>query len=121
MNNDKNINYEKESKNDNSDSSYTVLEDIIYCSSPKNGIKSKSNIENKSIIIIPNTSGTDMDATHFTFNIFKESSTDIASKEELLNSQKNSNIISDFSISNLQNSKLYSQILLSYKGERDNK
>ena len=121
MNNDKNISDEKESENDNNDSSYTVLEDILYCSSPKTGIKSKSNIENKNVIITPYTSGTDMYATHFTFNIVKEASTDVASKEELLNSHKNSNIISDFSISNIKNSKLDSQLLLSSdKGEREN-
>ena len=119
MNIDKYISDEKESKNDNNENSYTVLEDILYCSSPKTGIKSKSNIENKNVIITPYTSGTDMYATHFTFNIFKESSTDVASKEELLNSKKNSNNISDFSLSNIKNSKLDSQILSSDKAERE--
>ena len=92
-----NINNEKEeSQNPNNDNSYIVLENILYCSSPKTGIKSKSNIENKNIICTPFSSGNDMYATHFTFNIFKEASTDVASKEEILNSHKNSNIISDF-------------------------
>ena len=117
MNSDKNIS-DKDSKNDNNESSYTVLEDILYCSSPKTGIKSKSNVENKNIIITPYKSGIDMYATHFTFNIFKEASTDMASKEELLISKKNTNNISDFSISNLKNSKLDSQLLSSDKGEK---
>ena len=120
MNIDKNISDDKEFKNDNIDSSYTVLEDILYCSSPKTGIKSKSNIENKNVIIIPYASGKDMNATHFTFNIVKEASTDVASKEELLNSQKNTNNISDFSISNNKISKIDSQIISFEKGEKEN-
>ena len=87
----------------NNDNSYIILEDILYYSSPKRGIKSKSNIENKNCIFTPFTSNTGMYNTHFTFNI-KESSTDIGSKEELMNTQKSSNIISDFSL--LKNSKL---------------
>ena len=87
----------------NNDNSYIILEDILYYSSPRRGIKSKSNIENKNYTFTPFTSNTEMYNTHFTFHI-KESSTDIGSKEELINSQKNSNIISDFSL--LKNSKL---------------
>ena len=106
-NDDKNNIEEKEKSNTNNDSSYIVLENILYCSSPIRGIKSKSNIENnKNFIFTPLASNTDMYDTHFTFNIFKEASTDIGSKEEIINSQKNSNIISDFSLSNLRNSKL---------------
>ena len=120
MNIDNNISDEKEPKNDNIDSSYTVLEDILYCSSPKTGIKSKSNIENKNVIIIPYASGKDMNATHFTFNIVKEASTDVASKEELLNSQKNTNNISDFSTSNKRMFKFDNQILSFEKEEKEN-
>ena len=87
----------------NNDNSYIILEDILYYSSPKRGIKSKSNIENKNYTFTPFSSNTEMYNTHFTLHI-KESSTDIGSKEELINSQKNSNIISDFSL--LKNSKL---------------
>lgn len=87
----------------NNDNSYIILEDILYYSSPKRGIKSKSNIENKNYIFTPFASNTEMYNTHFTFNI-KESSTDIGSKEEIINTQKSSNIISDFSL--LKNSKL---------------
>ena len=81
----------------NNDNSYIILEDILYYSSPKRGIKSKSNIENKNYTFTPFSSNTEMYNTHFTLHI-KESSTDIGSKEELINSQKNSNIISDFSL-----------------------
>ena len=87
----------------NNDNSYIILEDILYYSSPRRGIKSKSNIENKNYIFTPFTSNSEMYNTHFTFHI-KESSTDIGSKEELINSRKNSNIVSDFSL--LKNSKL---------------
>ena len=87
----------------NNDNSYIIVEDILYYSSPRRGIKSKSNIENKNCTFTPFASNTEMYNTHFTLHI-KESSTDIGSKEELINSQKNSNIISDFSL--LKNSKL---------------
>ena len=87
----------------NNDNSYIILEDILYYSSPKRGIKSKSNIENKNVIFTPFTSNTEMYNTNFTLHI-KESSTDLGSKEEIINSQKNSNIISDFSL--LKNSRL---------------
>ena len=87
----------------NNDNSYIILEDILYYSSPKRGIKSKSNNENKNYIFTPFNSNNEMYNTHFTFNI-KESSTDLGSKEEIANTQKSSNIISDFSL--LKNSKL---------------
>ena len=104
-----NINIEKkENPNSslNNDNSYTELENVLYCSSPKRGIKFESNIKNKTYAFTPIISNQDMSTTHFTFNIFRDASTDIGSKEEMFNSQKSSNIISDFSISNLKNSKL---------------
>ena len=97
---------EKLDSSKNNDNSYTVLENILYCSSPKRGIKSESNIKTKSYVFTPITSDSDMNATRFTFNIFKEASTDIGSKEEMVNSQKSSNLISDFSISNIKNTNL---------------
>ena len=107
MNNDVNFNNEKEALNSdlNSDNSYILLENILYCSSPKNGIISKSNIKNKQPITIPFTTTSDR-ATYFTFNIFKEESKDITTKDQLINSQKNANIISEFKISSLENAQL---------------
>ena len=87
------------------DNSYTVIENILYCSSPKRGIKSKSNSINKSDIAASISSTIDMHTTNFTFYIVKEASTDIGSKEDNINNQKNSNLISEFSISNFKNSK----------------
>ncbi len=107
--NDMDTSIEEKEKLDSSkinDNSYTVLENILYCSSPKRGIKSESNIKTKSYVFTPITSDSDMNATRFTFNIFKEASTDIGSKEEMVNSQKSSNLISDFSISNIKNTNL---------------
>lgn len=103
-----NISNEKENPNSNNsnDNSYTFLEDILYYSSPKRGIKSKSNADNKKYNFTPFTSNTDMHNTLCTFNIVKEASTDFCSKEEPLSSQKGSNIISDFSISYLKNSNI---------------
>lgn len=103
---DINISYEKDSTNSNKDSSFTLIENILYCSSPKVGIKSKSNIGNKNIICSPPlSSNVDTYTTHFTFNIFQEISTDVASKEELYNNKKNGNIISDFTELILKNAK----------------
>ena len=104
---DINNNIEKESQNSNinTDNSYTVIENILYCSSAKRGIKSKSNVKNKDQAITPFTANSDMQATYFTFNIFREPSTDVGSKEEIINNKKNSNIISEFSILNLKQSK----------------
>ena len=106
--NSTNISNEKENQNSkrSNDNSYIFLEDILYYSSPKRGIKSKSNSDNKQYNFTPFTSNTDMHNTLCTFNIIKEASTDICSKEEPLNSQKASNIISDFSISYLKNSNI---------------
>ena len=100
MNNNE-LSNENESKSIANDSSYIVLEDILYCSSPKRGIKSKSNLKNKNCIITP--SNVNNHGNLFTFSVFREASTDICSKEEVVNSKKSSNIISDFSISYLKN------------------
>ena len=112
-----NINLEKEKENsninndnnNNHDNSFTLVENELYYSSPKRGIKSqsnKSNLGNKNYEITPFTATTENRATYFTFNIFREASTDIGSKEENINSQKSSNITSEYSNSNFKNSKL---------------
>ena len=106
MNDAINISIEKDNQisNINTDNSYTVIENILYYSSPKRGIKSKSNTKNKNDIVTP-ISSTNTHTTHFTFYIVKEASTDIGSKEDNINSQKSSNLISEFSISNCKNAK----------------
>ena len=105
MNDVINISIEKDNEisNINTDNSYTVIENILYCSSPKRGIKSKSNTKNKSDIAAP-ISSIDTQSAHFTFYIVKEASTDIGSKEDIIYSQKSSNLISEFCISNCKNS-----------------
>ena len=108
MNDVVNISIEKDNSNSNinTDNSYTVIENVLYCSSPKRGIKSKSNTKNESNIAEPISSTINMHTSNFTFYIVKEASTDIGSKEDNINSQKSSDLISEFSISNFKNSKL---------------
>ena len=118
---DINIGLSKEEPNLNTENSYIVLENILYCSSPKRGIKSKSSTKNKNFT--PFTATTDMHTSYFTFNI-REASTDIGSKEEIVPSIKSSNIITEFSLSNLKNSKLNntstSKAFLYEKEEKEN-
>ena len=106
MNDVVNISIEKDNSNSNinTDNSYTVIENVLYCSSPKRGIKSKSNTKNESDIAAPILSTINMHTSNFTFYIVKEASTDIGSKEDNINSQKSSNLISEFSISNFKSS-----------------
>ena len=125
-----NINLEKEKDNSNinNDNSFTLVENELYYSSPRRGIKSESNksyLENKNYKITPFTATTESRGTYFTFNIFREAATDIGSKEENINSQKSSNITGEFSISNFKNSKLdntntnNSKILVTDKDEKE--
>ena len=116
---------EKSFSNKSNDNSYTVIDNELYYSSPKKGIKSKLNNKNKNHEITPFTSTTENRATYFTFNVFREASADFGSKEDNINSQKSSNIISEFSISNIKNSKLdntninNSKLLITDKDEKE--
>ncbi len=110
--NDNELCHENENQNNTNDSSYIVLEDSLYCSSPIRGIKSKSNVSNTNCAITP--SNINSNDNLFTFSVFREPSTDICSKEEPLNSQKSTNLINDFSLSYLKNSK---SITIEYRKE----
>ena len=79
------------------DNSFIVLEDILYCSSPNNGIKSKSNIKNKNYGFTHFPSNNDT-GIHYTFNIITK---------PILNdkSESNEQNTNDYTILNILNSK----------------
>ena len=79
------------------DNSFIVLEDILYCSSPNNGIKSKSNIKNKNYGFTQFSSSNDT-GIHYTFNIITK---------PILNdkSESNEQNTNDYTILNILNSK----------------
>ena len=78
------------------DNSFIVLEDILYCSSPNNGIKSKSNIKNKNFGFTQ-FSPTNDSGIHYTFNIITKP---ILNEKSESNEQTN-----DYTILNILNSR----------------
>ena len=78
------------------DNSFIVLEDILYCSSPNNGIKSKSNIKNKNFGLTQFSPSNDS-GIHYTFNIITKP---ILNEKSESNEQTN-----DYTILNILNSR----------------
>lgn len=94
---DNNIVNDSSNLNKTNDNSFTVLEDILYCSSPNNGIISKSNSKNKNNGFTQLSSSNDS-GIHYTFNIITKAILD----EKSESNEQNTN---DYTILNILNSK----------------